>query len=174
MDSPGKNTGGGCHALLQGIFLTQRLNPRLLHLPALAGRFFTTSTTWRPYTHLNLFSNPTLNYCYKTLPWTIAIKPLIKSSQVGTCSFLRQELAVSPASKAMKLSISTSLQTASEIQFGTSEQRSWAFGTTLNDPASHSASYKLLFSASNPCFSNFQSYCLAFEKHKQELFFAVS
>ena len=27
-----KNTGVGCHALLQGIFLTQRLNPHLLHL----------------------------------------------------------------------------------------------------------------------------------------------
>ena len=26
-DSPGKNTGVGCHALLQGIFPTQRLNP---------------------------------------------------------------------------------------------------------------------------------------------------
>ena len=31
-NSPGKNTGVGCHALLQGIFLTQRLNPRLLFL----------------------------------------------------------------------------------------------------------------------------------------------
>ena len=29
-DSPGKSTGGGCHALLQ-IFLTQGSNPRLLH-----------------------------------------------------------------------------------------------------------------------------------------------
>ena len=31
-DSPGKNNGVGCHALLQGIFLTQGLNPRLLCL----------------------------------------------------------------------------------------------------------------------------------------------
>ena len=31
-DSPGKNTGVDCHALLQGIFLTQGLNPHLLHL----------------------------------------------------------------------------------------------------------------------------------------------
>ena len=30
-DSPGKNTGVGCHALLQGIFLTQRSNSGLLH-----------------------------------------------------------------------------------------------------------------------------------------------
>ena len=32
-DSPDKNTGVGCHALLQGIFLTQGSNPYLLHLP---------------------------------------------------------------------------------------------------------------------------------------------
>ena len=30
-DSPGKNTGVGCHDLLQVIFPTQRLNPGLLH-----------------------------------------------------------------------------------------------------------------------------------------------
>ena len=30
-DSPGKNTGVGCHFLLQGILLTQGSNPRLLH-----------------------------------------------------------------------------------------------------------------------------------------------
>ena len=31
-DSPGKNTGVGCHDVLQGIFLTQRSNPHLLGL----------------------------------------------------------------------------------------------------------------------------------------------
>ena len=31
-DSPGKNTGVGCHSLLQGIFPTQGLNPGLLEL----------------------------------------------------------------------------------------------------------------------------------------------
>ena len=30
-DSPGKNTGAGCHTLLQGIFPTQGSNPGLLH-----------------------------------------------------------------------------------------------------------------------------------------------
>ena len=30
-NSPGKNTGVGCHAFLQGIFPTQELNPGLLH-----------------------------------------------------------------------------------------------------------------------------------------------
>ena len=32
VDSPGKNTGVSCHALLQGIFLTQGSNQRLLCL----------------------------------------------------------------------------------------------------------------------------------------------
>ena len=52
-DSPGKRTGVGCHALLQGIFPTQGLNPLFFFLestslmsPALAGRFFTTGATW--------------------------------------------------------------------------------------------------------------------------------
>ena len=31
-DCPGKNSGVGCHALLQGIFLTQGSNPRLFYL----------------------------------------------------------------------------------------------------------------------------------------------
>ena len=48
-DSPGKNTGVSCHALLQGIFQTQGLNPHLLHLPVLTSRFFTTNTTWKAH-----------------------------------------------------------------------------------------------------------------------------
>ena len=44
-DSPGKNTGVGCHALLQGIFLTQWLNLQLFMSPALAGGFSTSSAT---------------------------------------------------------------------------------------------------------------------------------
>ena len=47
-DSPGKNTAVGCHALLQGIFPTQGLNPHLMS-PALAGGFFTTSATWEAW-----------------------------------------------------------------------------------------------------------------------------
>ena len=52
-DSPGKNTGVGCRAFLQGIFPTQGSNSSLLTTLALAGGFFTTSTTWeapwKPY-----------------------------------------------------------------------------------------------------------------------------
>ena len=44
-DSPSKNTGVGCHALVQGIFHTQGSNLSLMS-PALAGEFFITSDTW--------------------------------------------------------------------------------------------------------------------------------
>ena len=67
-DSPGKNTGVGCHSLLQEIFLTQGLNPGLLqyrqilyHLPPekpkntemgslslLQGIFWTPESNWGP------------------------------------------------------------------------------------------------------------------------------
>ena len=43
-DSPGKNTGVCCHALLQGIFPHPGIE-LVSHSPALAGGFFTTSTT---------------------------------------------------------------------------------------------------------------------------------
>ena len=46
--SPGKNTGEGCHSLLQRIFPTQGLNPCLLS-PALAGGFFTAVLPARPH-----------------------------------------------------------------------------------------------------------------------------
>ena len=62
------NTGMGCHFLLQGIFLTQGIEPKSPASPALAGGFFTTespgkpqrtvyaSTNWADYIHPNLDS----------------------------------------------------------------------------------------------------------------------
>ena len=44
-NSPGKNTGVGFHALLQGIFPTQGLNPHLLHLLHWQVGFFATVPT---------------------------------------------------------------------------------------------------------------------------------
>ena len=51
-DSPGKNTGVGCHALLQEIFLPwdqthdSCTGRQVLFFFFFVGRFFTTSTTW--------------------------------------------------------------------------------------------------------------------------------
>ena len=46
---PGKNTGVGCHFLLQGIFLTQRWDLGLVS-PVLVGEFFTTALPGTPST----------------------------------------------------------------------------------------------------------------------------
>ena len=50
----GKNTGVGYHALLQGIFPAQGLNPWLMST-ALTGRFFTISSTWEAQKVLRCF-----------------------------------------------------------------------------------------------------------------------
>ena len=54
--SKAKNTGVGCHALLQGTFPTRGMNPRLL-CPALAGRFFTlpVKPAHKEWARVNLF-----------------------------------------------------------------------------------------------------------------------
>ena len=59
-DSPGKNTRVGCHFWLQWILLTQGSNPHLMS-PALAGRFFSTSTTWGALVVTKLFKTYSLS-----------------------------------------------------------------------------------------------------------------
>ena len=54
-DSPEKNTGVGCHVLLQGIFPTQGSNLCLLQLLHWAGKFFTTSATREALMSHNFF-----------------------------------------------------------------------------------------------------------------------
>ena len=44
-DSPGKNTGVGCHFLLQRMFLTQESNP-CLYAFCIGRGFFAPGTTW--------------------------------------------------------------------------------------------------------------------------------
>ena len=45
-DSPGKNVVVGCHALFQGIFLTQGSN-QISYISCIGDGFFTTNTTWQ-------------------------------------------------------------------------------------------------------------------------------
>ena len=45
---PGKNTGVGCHFLIQRIFPTQESNPSPA-LPTLAARFLTTELLWKAF-----------------------------------------------------------------------------------------------------------------------------
>ena len=46
LDFPGKNTGVGCHALLQGNLPNSGIEPMSLESPALTGGFFSTSAIW--------------------------------------------------------------------------------------------------------------------------------
>ena len=59
-DFPGKNTGMGCHFLLQGIFLTQgSIEPKSPGSQELAGGFFTSEPPGQPMViivNLNLWS----------------------------------------------------------------------------------------------------------------------
>ena len=48
-DSPNKNTGVGCHFLLQGTFPTQRLNPHLLHGQRIVYHWATREACQRAY-----------------------------------------------------------------------------------------------------------------------------
>ena len=47
-DSPGKNTGVGSHSLLYGIFLTQGLNPGLLHCKGILYHLSHQGSKWQP------------------------------------------------------------------------------------------------------------------------------
>ena len=64
-ESPGKNTGVGCHALLQGSFPTQVSNPGLLHCRQI---LYHLSHQGRPT--VNILSDKML----KTFPWTSGIR----------------------------------------------------------------------------------------------------
>ena len=73
-DSSGKNTGVGFHVLLQGLFPTQGSNPHLLHLPALAGGFITSSATWEAHGIYIYIYIPLYVYIYIYIQWNISHK----------------------------------------------------------------------------------------------------
>ena len=53
-DSPGKNTGVGCHALLQGIFPTHGSNPCLLHCRQILYQLSYQVSPWKRHAYLQL------------------------------------------------------------------------------------------------------------------------
>ena len=71
-DSPGKNTGVGCHALLQGIFPTQGSNPGLLHYRQILYRL---SHQGSPHPHL---SHMKQIFCANNTGLSPAITQLLK------------------------------------------------------------------------------------------------
>ena len=69
-DSPGKNTGVGCHFLLQGIFPIQGSNPRLLCLLHWQAESLPTEPPWKPHIKVvhaySSKSNSTQGYIMKS------------------------------------------------------------------------------------------------------------
>ena len=83
-----KSTGVGCHFLLQGIFLTQRLHPRHLHWQARS----------LPLSHLG---NPKVTYLTSNTSWhTHPGHPLKQLSQCGIRNLERQGVRGLKAGKA--------------------------------------------------------------------------
>ena len=74
-DSPGKNTGAGCHALLQRIFPTQGSNPYLLHLLLWLVGPLKLAPLWKPWRwlvmHIKNMKNGLITYL-----WNFTLKLL--------------------------------------------------------------------------------------------------
>ena len=88
-DPPGKNTGVGCHALLQGIFPTQGSNPQLLCLQYWLGVFFTTEPPGKPRLCWYFGVNGSL-VCITRVVWL--------SLSEATCRDLQEKRSRSPPS----------------------------------------------------------------------------
>ena len=76
-NSPGKNTGMGCHSLLQGIFPTQGLNQGLLHCR-------------RILCHLSHQGNPNLPKSIPTILYINSSFQNLGSHERQTCQLWRQ------------------------------------------------------------------------------------
>ena len=77
-DFPGKNTGAGCHFLLQGIFLIQGLKPRLLYLLHCRRILYSLSRQFAciqiPFSHqyTSHCIRPHFNESVHVTPWTVS------------------------------------------------------------------------------------------------------
>ena len=69
-DSPDRNTGVSCHALIQGIFVTQGSNFSLLHVPCIAEIFFNTEPPGKPLQYNWAQTNTASFHLYK-IPKTV-------------------------------------------------------------------------------------------------------
>ena len=73
-NSPGKNTGVGCHSLLQGIFLTQGSNPGLMHCrQTLYSLSHNAQIYW--YVYLSVTSSLSISHIHHW--WTFRLLPYL-------------------------------------------------------------------------------------------------
>ena len=111
-NSPGKNTGAGCHALLQGLFLTEDWNG----VSYTAGRFFIIWTTREAQFScsvcVQLFATPWTTVWQAALSFTISwsllkfmsIESVIPSNHPILCHSILLLPSVFPASRSFPMS----------------------------------------------------------------------
>ena len=107
-DSPGLNTGVGCHAL-HGLFPTQGSHTSLMS-PALRGRLFTTGATW-DYNRVQISSVQSLSsvWLFATL-WTAASQASLSISNSWSLLKLRSIELVMPSISSSVVPVSSCLQ----------------------------------------------------------------
>ena len=85
-DSPGKNTGVGCHFLLQGLFLTQGSNSHLLHCRQSfyrlshqdPGKPWAGHRVWDSFAGESVWTSPSFCSCFSAAPGRLGT--LVRSS----------------------------------------------------------------------------------------------
>ena len=84
-DSPGKIMGVGCHALLQGTFPTQGLNPSLWHLPLWQAGFLSLASPGKPYifiyVHHIFFIHLLIDISVVSMSWLLNSAPMNKGRE---------------------------------------------------------------------------------------------
>ena len=88
-DSPGKNTRVGHHALFQGIFQIQGLNPHPFCLLHWLGGFFTTSATWEALSEKALCLCPVTAM---TLEMSSLVGATVSPADILRCTDQKQNL----------------------------------------------------------------------------------
>ena len=130
-DSPGKNTGVSCHALLQGIFLTQGSNCHLLHLlhwqvgslplaPCRNPSIFFQFSSVQSHSHVRLSATPWITARQASLSTTnsrsslrlTSIESVMPSSHLIPC---RPLLLLPPIPPSIRLDVYTNSHRASQV-----------------------------------------------------------
>ena len=92
-DSPGKNPGVGCHALLQGIFPTQGSNPRLLYLLHWQAGFLPLASPGKPL-DLHILTDKGIGFIMQLGPFqNQGSQPSFPKSRVCFCWLWMGEVA---------------------------------------------------------------------------------
>ena len=108
-DFPDKNTGVGCHSLLQGIFLTQGLNPGLLHCSQTLYRlshymclYTHTQTLTHTHTHTHTLS---FLSCHPLIPHlSLPRNGVLADSLTKHCLFLMRNWVQKPSGNVLNCS----------------------------------------------------------------------